>query len=256
MNPNSCRVLYEIRRTYSISHAIKMTGVTAAVAAATATDANTTGSIHRTGFSDCSYNHNAFAFFCCFCCCRCFSAKINRIELSQLQCIHVNAANIQKNHCYSLVRFACPVCAIFSLDNFRNEFQLSVPLNTVPSVKMMADNDAIPVHSKAKGSETRYGWATLKHIVPLEYFKAITDRFNFTLWHHRIECNLEGESICNGHGIWCISSKFPVKISDFTLTVHTDSHFFAVHHQHILSAKNLASICFLIENYLVSHGWS
>lgn len=42
------------------------------------------------------------------------------------------------------------LCAIFS-DNFRNEFQLSVPLNTVPSVKMMADNDAIPVCMKAKG---------------------------------------------------------------------------------------------------------
>lgn len=39
-----------------------MTGVTAATIA-TATDANTTGSIHRTGFSDYSYNHNAFAFF-------------------------------------------------------------------------------------------------------------------------------------------------------------------------------------------------
>lgn len=42
-----------------------MTGVTAtaATAIATAADANTTGSIHRTGFSDYSYNHNAFAFF-------------------------------------------------------------------------------------------------------------------------------------------------------------------------------------------------
>lgn len=39
-----------------------MTGVTAA-ATATATDANTTGSIYRTGFSDYSYNHNAFASF-------------------------------------------------------------------------------------------------------------------------------------------------------------------------------------------------
>lgn len=56
-----------------------------------------------------------------------------------------------------VVGFACPVCAIFFLDNFRNGFQLSVPLNTVPSVKMMADNDAIPVHSKAKGSKKNYG---------------------------------------------------------------------------------------------------
>lgn len=119
MNQNSYRVLCENLRIYSISYAIEMTGI----AAAAATDADTTGSIYRTGFSDYSYNHNAFAFFVVVV----VLSKCNHIELSQLQYMHVNFTSyadfcglqtqqslIWKNWCYSLVRFAFPM-RFFSL---------------------------------------------------------------------------------------------------------------------------------------------
>lgn len=127
------------------------------------------------------------------CCWRCCFAKMDHIELSQLQCMqamrilrtaNTTESSIWKNCSYSLVRFASPVCVcgIFFVDNFRNEFQLSVPLNTVPSVKMMADNAMQYLCAyNSKGELKKVMAEALSHIVSLEYFKAIPDRFNFTV---------------------------------------------------------------------------
>lgn len=140
---------------------------------------------------------------------------MNRIELSQLQCMHENSASdadfadcrhnrLPHTKIVAILWYDLHVrcvCDSFLLDNFQNEFQLSVPLNTVPSVKIMADNDAIPVHLKAKGRK-KIMIELHSYIVPLEYFKAIPDRFNFTVSQSNgVQFEGERQHICNGYGI-------------------------------------------------------